>query len=80
MKHKWALLVLPLFIVLSGCDSRYRYPCQDPDNWDQQMCKKPWCSADGTCPEDLQHYEKKTDGTAFNQPKSQTSAPTGGCK
>jgi hypothetical protein len=79
MKHKWAFLVLPLFLVLTGCDSRYRYPCQDPDNWDQQMCKKPWCSADGTCPEDLQHYEKKTDGTAFNQPQTKP-ATKGDCK
>ncbi len=23
------------------------------------MCKKPYCSANGTCPEDLTHYEKK---------------------
>ena len=78
MKHKWALLILPLFLVLSGCDSRYRYPCQDPDNWDKQICKKPWCSADGTCPEDLQHYEKKTDGTAISQPQPKISS--GGCK
>jgi hypothetical protein len=22
------------------------------------MCQKPYCSANGTCPEDLKHYEK----------------------
>lgn len=53
------LILVASILTLSACDSRYRYPCQDPDNWDQQICKKPWCSADGTCPEDLQHYEKK---------------------
>jgi hypothetical protein len=57
MIFKWTLL-LPLAILLIGCSENYRYPCQDPDNWDKQICKKPWCSANGTCPEDLTHYEK----------------------
>jgi hypothetical protein len=59
MNRKWLVCFLPLIFVLTGCDDRFRYPCQDPDNWDKQECKKPWCSADGTCPEDLTHYEKK---------------------
>jgi len=54
-----ALLLLPLLVA---CSENYRYPCQDPDNWDKQICKKPWCSANGTCPEDLQHYEKEKNG------------------
>lgn len=60
MKSKWMLLLLPLFVVLAGCQERYRYPCQDPDNWDTKECKKPFCSANGTCPEDLTHYEKNS--------------------
>lgn len=61
MITKSLILISAISILsLTGCDSRYRYPCQNPDNWDQQICKKPWCSADGTCPEDLQHYEKGT--------------------
>jgi len=51
-----ALLLLPL---LFACEENYRYPCQDPENWEQKQCKKPYCSANGTCPEDLTHYEKK---------------------
>ena len=51
-------------LMMSGCADRYRYPCQDPDNWDLQDCKKPWCSTDGTCPEDLKHYEKETPAPA----------------
>jgi len=50
------LLLLPL--TLFACEERYRYPCQDPENWEQKQCKKPICSANGTCPEDLAHYEK----------------------
>ena len=46
-------------LVLTGCQERYRYPCQDPNNWDLKECQKPHCSANGTCPEDLRHYEKE---------------------
>jgi hypothetical protein len=59
MNKPWMLLVATALIGLVGCQERYRYPCQDPENWDQQICKKPFCSANGTCPEDLTHYEKK---------------------
>ena len=51
-----ALLILPLLVA---CSENYRYPCQDPDNWEKKECKKPYCSANGTCPEDLTHYEKQ---------------------
>jgi len=49
------LLILPF---LFACEENYRYPCQDPENWEKKECKKPYCSANGTCPEDLTHYEK----------------------
>jgi hypothetical protein len=68
MKKTWFVWLMPL-IVLTGCNERYRYPCQDPENWDQKLCQKPFCSANGTCPEDLSHYEKKSGGNqqpAFN--------------
>ena len=54
-----AFLLVPLLVA---CSENYRYPCQDPDNWDKQICKKPWCSGNGTCPEDLHHYEKEKAG------------------
>ena len=39
--------------LLSGCgyDCSYRYPCQDPSNWESADCKPPICTASGTCPE-----------------------------
>jgi endogenous inhibitor of DNA gyrase (YacG/DUF329 family) len=58
------MLLLPL-LVLVGCEERYRYPCQDPVNWEQEYCKKPFCSANGTCPEDLRHYEKDKNSIAI---------------
>ena len=51
-------LLIPAILLIAGCSDTYRYPCQDPENWDKKECKKPYCSANGTCPEDLTHYEK----------------------
>lgn len=78
MISKKIILSIVPFFLLTGCDDRFRYPCQDPDNWDKQECKKPWCSADGTCPEDLTHYEKKENR---QQPQIQQQMPSKGeCK
>ena len=59
MRYTLAVLLLPLLVA---CGERYRYPCQDPENWNSQQCKKPYCSANGTCPEDLTPYEKDKTG------------------
>ena len=49
-----------LAFVLTGCgyDGHYRYPCQDPLNWENAECKPPICTANGACPEDLTDQEK----------------------
>jgi len=49
---KWLLLliVLPIALAVFGGD-RFRYPCQDPANWDKEMCQKPTCDVTRTCPE-----------------------------
>jgi len=47
-----------LTLLLASCSDIYRYPCQNPDNWEHKVCKKPYCSANGTCPEDLTPYER----------------------
>ena len=47
-----ALIVLPLTLALFGGD-KFRYPCQDPDNWDKDMCKMPRCDVTRTCPEHI---------------------------
>ena len=41
--------------LISGCgyDGRYRYPCQDPENWETPECMPPLCEATGTCPVDI---------------------------
>lgn len=47
--------VFAVFLVfnLFGCGDHFRYPCQDPDNWEKKECKRPYCSATGTCPDQL---------------------------
>jgi hypothetical protein len=35
--------------LLSACGDQYRYPCQNPVNWEKAQCKAPLCEADGTC-------------------------------
>ena len=79
MKYLFLLLALPLLVA---CEERYRYPCQDPDNWDSKECKKPFCSANGTCPEDLTPYEKdKIGGQTGNSFAPAAPAPRKGeCK
>lgn len=55
MKISKILSSVFLVVALSSCgyDGHYRYPCQDPTNWDTADCKPPICVTNGACPEDL---------------------------
>ena len=68
MKSQLSWMLLAATLALAGCAEGYRYPCQDPENWDKKMCQKPYCSANGTCPEDLTHYEKPQGEKASRAP------------
>jgi hypothetical protein len=47
-------LLLLSAVLLSGCfDDRYRYFCQNPDNFVHANCQKPKCLFTQTCPEYL---------------------------
>lgn len=52
-KYKDAIIPISIAaIVLSiilFSEDRYRYPCQDPENWDSPQCKAPLCEASSTC-------------------------------
>lgn len=51
---KWLFLLLLLPIGLAAISGdRFRYPCQDPDNWDSKECQKPTCEVTRTCPEHI---------------------------
>jgi hypothetical protein len=76
------LLLLPLGLALCSGD-RFRYPCQDPANWDKDFCKMPICDVTRTCPEHIFKGQRDPrlgppkDGQ--NQTPSQSMAPTGTC-
>lgn len=53
-----AFIAVLLALSLTSCTNpeglnRYRYPCQDPVNWEKAECKPPVCEASGTCTKDL---------------------------
>lgn len=47
------ILILAATLLLAGCNSQYRYPCQDPANWDNKECNNEVCKAEGECTSDL---------------------------
>ena len=53
-----ALSIAVLCLALTGCgkydfEEIYRYPCQDPANWEKAECQPPVCEASGTCTKDI---------------------------
>jgi hypothetical protein len=60
-----AVSAVLLAMSLTACSNpeglnRYRYPCQDPVNWEKAECNPPVCEASGLCTKDL--LGKTTDG------------------
>lgn len=72
---KWLFLLLLLPLTLALCSGdRFRYPCQDPANWDKDFCKMPLCDVTRTCPE---HIFKGQRDPRLGPPKDgQTQTPT----
>lgn len=51
---KWLVILLALPLGLAMCsEEKFRYPCQDPANWDKDFCKMPLCDVNRTCPEHI---------------------------
>ena len=60
------LLYLSLaMLLLTACEDRYRYYCQDPKNFSAKRCQKPDCLFTQDCPEYLVApvLEKKVEST-----------------
>jgi hypothetical protein len=53
MKHLLLKCLLCLALTSCGYDGNYRYPCQDPANWETADCVPPVCEASETCTKDL---------------------------
>jgi hypothetical protein len=45
------ITALLLLLLVAGCEERYRYFCQNPDNFYATQCQKPRCQFTQTCPE-----------------------------
>lgn len=63
---RWLLLAL----LLAGCDQRYRYPCQNPDNWETKRCQKPMCEVNQECPEHVFNGQKAMEPEIKKEPKN----------
>jgi hypothetical protein len=48
-----AAIVCLVVVALTGCEDQYRYPCQNPDNFQRTECQKPKCQFTQQCPEYL---------------------------
>jgi len=48
-----AAIALAVSLTSCGYSGFFRYPCQDPKNWELEDCKPPICTATQTCPVDL---------------------------
>jgi hypothetical protein len=66
-----AILAIPI-VFSSGCDQYYRYPCQNPANWEKESCKKPLCEVNRDCPE---YIFKNGSAAVLNITPAEPAAP-----
>lgn len=80
---KWFLVVLCIPVAMamcSGSGDHFRYPCQNPANWEKDMCKLPLCDVTRTCPEHIfkgQNDPRKGPNATTTQPEQ--SKPINQC-
>ena len=84
---KWVLIVLAIPVGMAMCSGggeHFRYPCQNPANWEKDFCKMPLCDVTRTCPE---HIFKGGRDPRQGPPAEQNQSPikpinqcTGACK
>ena len=77
-----ALLLLPIGLAIFSQES-FRYPCQDPANWEKPICQKPLCDVTRTC---IEHVFKGQRDPRLGPPPeaqnilaAQQSTPVNGC-
>jgi hypothetical protein len=71
LKFLVLLIALPVGLAIFGGD-RFRYACQDPANWDKEICKFPQCDVTRTCPE---HVFKGQRDPRLGPPKDGINGP-----
>jgi hypothetical protein len=51
-KFLGVLIIIP-FLLLFFIDDHFRYPCQNPENWEESYCKRPICDVTRSCPDHI---------------------------
>ena len=75
------LLAVVVVLGLAGCDQYFRYPCQDPANWNEESCKKPLCEVNRDCPEHIFKGEERATMSSAAPAAPRPPAPNcGACK
>lgn len=74
---RWLLLLLLLPLCLAMCSKEeFRYQCQDPTNWDKEICKLPLCDVNRTCPEHIFKGQRDPRLGPPNESAKTTNTPT----
>ena len=79
------VILIPVGMAMcSGGGEHFRYPCQNPVNWEKDFCKMPLCDVTRTCPE---HIFKGGRDPRLGPPAEQNQTPikpinqcSGACK
>jgi hypothetical protein len=72
-------IILTSLLLLAGCETQYRYFCQDPENWEKAECQKPLCEVNRDCPEHIFKNVAPVDSATPATPPKPTAAPKGAC-
>jgi len=70
-------ILLPLAVIVFGlasCEDRFRYACQNPDNWNTPQCQKPQCDVTQTCPEHVFADQRKIQEQLENKAPTNTES------
>lgn len=64
MKKLLYFACIALIFSSCGYQGKYRYECQDPENWGNEDCNPPKCLVDGMCTETLLGFDPNQTNTA----------------
>jgi hypothetical protein len=78
---KYTAIVLTT-VILAGCGQQFRYPCQNPENWDKAECQRPLCEVNRDCPDHIFKENDKIVIPAVPAPRPAAPKPqrTGECE
>lgn len=60
---KKILFICALILTSCGYQGKYRYECQDPENWEAPECNPPICLVDNMCTEIILGFDPNGETT-----------------